>query len=240
VFAWWAACNFLGLFIRVAGSNLVFVRCGAFIHWEYFMANRQFWTVIVSAAIALGAGAPGASAQGQGGTLQLHKGDHICLLGNTLGERMQHDGWLEAMIQARFPQDQLCFRNLCESAEQVNFRVRVQGFGTPDEWLAREKADVIFAFFGFNESIAGPQGLDKYKKELDSFVKHTLDQKYNGNIAPKLVLFSSIAQEKIDDPNLPDNSPNNANIKLYADATRQVAQDEGVIYVDLFTPSLQL
>src|SRR4051794_17609788 len=26
---------------------------------------------------------------------KLDKGDHLCIIGNTLAERMQHDGWLE-------------------------------------------------------------------------------------------------------------------------------------------------
>ena len=204
------------------------------------MSNRRLLGAVVSAAIALAGAAGTASAQAHGGPLKLEKGDHICILGNTLGERMEHDGWLETLVQSRFPGQQLTFRNLCEAADQVNFRIRVAGFGAPEEWLGREKADVIFAFFGFNESFAGPKGLDRYKKDLDSFIQHTLGAKYNGKSAPRLVLFSSIAQEKINDPNLPDNAANNKNIKLYADATQQVAQDHGVIYVDLFTPSQQL
>ena len=31
------------------------------------------------------------------GNLELRKGDHICLIGNTLADRMQHDGWLETL-----------------------------------------------------------------------------------------------------------------------------------------------
>ena len=31
-------------------------------------------------------------------TLALNQGDHICLIGNSLVERMQHDGWLETRI----------------------------------------------------------------------------------------------------------------------------------------------
>ena len=30
-------------------------------------------------------------------------GDHVCLIGNTLAERMQHDGWLEAILHFRYP-----------------------------------------------------------------------------------------------------------------------------------------
>ena len=44
--------------------------------------------------------------------LELKKGDHICIIGNSLAERMQHDGWLETLIHARFPKHELVFRNL--------------------------------------------------------------------------------------------------------------------------------
>ena len=27
--------------------------------------------------------------------LEIKPGDHICIIGNTLADRMQHDGWLE-------------------------------------------------------------------------------------------------------------------------------------------------
>ena len=37
------------------------------------------------------------------GSLEPRKGDHISLIGNTLADRMQHDGWLETMLQSRFP-----------------------------------------------------------------------------------------------------------------------------------------
>src|SRR5688572_12373273 len=70
--------------------------------------------------------------------LELHKGDHICIIGNTLAERMQHDGWLETLIHARFPEHELVFRNLGYSADEVRLdrRLRSLNFGTPDEWLS--------------------------------------------------------------------------------------------------------
>ena len=43
--------------------------------------------------------------------LELNKGDHIVLIGNTLAERMQHHGWLESYVQAALPKHQLVFRN---------------------------------------------------------------------------------------------------------------------------------
>jgi hypothetical protein len=47
--------------------------------------------------------------------------------------------------------------------------------------LSRHQADIILAFFGYNESFQGQEGLENYKAELDAFIKHTLNQQYNGN-----------------------------------------------------------
>ena len=49
----------------------------------------------------------------------LQKGDHICLIGNTLPERMQHFGWLETLLQNRFPDHELVIRNLGYSADEL-------------------------------------------------------------------------------------------------------------------------
>jgi len=35
-------------------------------------------------------------------TLAFNDGDHISIVGNALADRMQHDGWLETLLQARF------------------------------------------------------------------------------------------------------------------------------------------
>ena len=109
--------------------------------------------------------------------LEIRKGDHISLIGNTLADRMQHDGWLETQLQAGFPRDELTIRNLGYSADELTIRLRSEDFGTPDEWLSRTKTDVILAFFGYNESFGD---LDRFKHDLAQFITHTLGQKYNG------------------------------------------------------------
>src|SRR5918997_528805 len=82
--------------------------------------------------------APAATNAADPPKLELKKGDHICVIGNTLAERMQHDGWLETLIQARFPEHELVFRDLGYSGDEVRLdkRLRSMNFGTPDEWLA--------------------------------------------------------------------------------------------------------
>ena len=170
---------------------------------------------------------------------------------------MQYDGWLETMLQARFPKHQLVLRNLGFSGDEVGTRLRSKNFGTPDEWLsglakpiggyednrfagADTKADVVFAFFGYNESYAGQAGLEAFKKELAGWITHTLAQKYNGRSAPRVVLFSPIAHEDLGTPDLPDGKENNQRLALYTKAMADVARAGNVTFVDLFTPSAKL
>jgi len=168
------------------------------------------------------------------------KNNHICFIGNTLADRMQHHGWTESYLQAQFPDKVLRFRNLGFPADELATRPRSVGFGSPDVHLSHSKADVVFAFFGYNESFNDEKGLANFKKELAKFIKHTRSQKYNGKSAPELVLFSPIAHEDIDDPNLPDGKENNVRLILYSKAMAQVARELDVPFVDLFTPTLKL
>jgi putative heme-binding domain-containing protein len=174
------------------------------------------------------------------GRLEIQPGDHICIIGNTLADRMQHDGWLETYIQSRFPTHNLVFRDLGFSGDELTLRLRSANFGSPNEWLTRCKADVIFAYFGYNESFAGPAGLDKFKADLEDFIKGTLGQKYNGKSAPRLVLFSPIAHENVKDRNLPDGSANNPRISLYTAAIADLARKHQLPFVDLFRPTQEL
>lgn len=167
----------------------------------------------------------------------LEKGDRICFIGNTLADRMQHFGWLETLLQARLPDQQLVFRNLGFAADELTVRPRSMNFGEPDIHLAHSKADVIFAFFGYNESFGGEAGLPDFKKNLEAFIEHTLSQKYNGKSAPRLVLFSPIAHEDLQDPDLPDGTKNNQRLALYTQAMADVARQKNVPFVDLFAPT---
>ncbi len=180
--------------------------------------------------------APGILAA-EGRVLTLKPGDHISIVGNTLADRMQHDGWLEAHLVSRFPTHDLVFRNLGFSGDELTLRLRSQDFGTPDQWLSKTKADVIFAFFGYNESFAGKAGLAKFKADLDTFIKHTLANKYNGATEPRLVIFSPIAQEPALGRDLPDSTAADERLELYSDAMNEVSKANGVVFVDLFRPT---
>ena len=110
--------------------------------------------------------------------LELNKGDHVVLIGNTLAERMQHHGWLESYVQAALPKHELVFRNHGFSGDKVNSRPRNRGFIAPHDYLKISKADVIIAFWGYNESY--DNNPDKFKGELIKWIDETKKQNYSG------------------------------------------------------------
>jgi putative heme-binding domain-containing protein len=176
-------------------------------------------------------------AEAQQELLKLEKGDHIAIIGNTLADRLQHYGHLEAMLHARFPEHNLVVRDLGFSGDTLTERPRSDNFGSPDEWLNKVQADVIIAFFGYNESYAGEAGLPQFRKDLEAFIDHTLSQKYNSESAPRLVLCSPIAFEDLKWPHLPDGKEQNKNLELYTVEMGKVASETAVLFVDLFHQS---
>lgn len=172
--------------------------------------------------------------------LELQKGDRVAIIGNTLADLQQHAGWFEALIHQAWPEKEILVRNLGVAADEVDKRVRSEGVPKPEQWLTEMKADVVLAYFGFNESFQGEAGVPKFRQRLDAFVKETLGSQYNGKRAPKLVLFSPIAHEDLKSQHFPDGAANNKNIALYTSAIAEVAKANGVLFVDLFGPSQKL
>src|SRR5262245_14137243 len=172
--------------------------------------------------------------------LELKPGDHIAIIGNALADRMQHSGYLETLLYARYPQHDLVVRNLAVAGDEIVTRHRSENFGSPDEWLEKVQADVILAFFGFNESFKGYEGIERFRADLDKFLKETRARKYSDRGSPRVVLFSPIAAEKHRDPNFPEPTANNANLSDYTAAMADVARANDVQFVDLFKPSQQL
>lgn len=172
--------------------------------------------------------------------LDLSKGDSIALIGGGVADRQQHHGWLETMVYQEHPEHDLVMRNLGFAGDEVALRMRSENFGTPEEWLTKIKADVVMAFFGFNESFQGEAGLSKFKTDLETFLKETKAKNYSGKTPARVVLFSPLAFENVKSVDLPDGAKQNENLKLYTAAMAEVAQAQAVQFVDLFAISQRL
>ena len=116
-----------------------------------------------------------------------------------------------------------------------------KGHGTydsPDAWLTRLSADVIIAFFGYNASFNGTEGLETFKNELRDFIRHTMAQSYNGTHPPELALVSPIAFEDLSARiGTPNGQVENANLALYTAAMEDVASELNVRFVNAFAAS---
>lgn len=196
--------------------------------WQFRLRSLA---ILVTLLVGLGSSA-------QAEALQLEPGDHLCLVGDGLGESLQHDHHWESLLHTRFPEHNLVVRNLCFPADEPYLRPRSMNFGSPESHLKHSGASVILYFFGASESFAGEAGLEAFKQDLTKLVKETLEKDFSGKGPPRIVLVSPIAHENLRDPNLPTAETANRNRKLYTEAIEQVATETGVGFADVFTPTL--
>ncbi|WP_153556406.1 PVC-type heme-binding CxxCH protein [Roseimaritima sediminicola] len=166
--------------------------------------------------------------------------DVVAIYGNGLADRMQHDPWVETVLQSQLKDKNLRFRNMSFSGDMVNKRPRNEGFTNDEEYLKHVAPDVVFAFYGYNESFAGEQGAAAYRQELRKLVDRYSEARAEQGETVRFVLFSPIAYENFGNPHLPDGRELNRNLAIYTEATRAAAEQTGATFVDLFTPTMQL
>ena len=170
--------------------------------------------------------------------LTLEKNDHICLIGNALGERMQHQNWWETALHSSFPDLELTVRNLCFPGDEPKQRSRSKDFGSPHSHLTHSKASVILYFFGFNESF---KDLGRFKKDLSKVIKDAQAQDFNGDgNAPRIVLVSPIAFEATGHPHLPNGDEHNQRLKKTTAVISEIAEQFKVGFADVFGPTKEL
>lgn len=161
---------------------------------------------------------------------------NIVFIGNTLAERLQNNNYLETLLYKSFPDRNLKVRNLAWSADEIKLRPRPLNFGTLDEHLYRQEADVIFAFFGLNESFKGLDSLENFKKDLDNFLSHLKYQQYNLQSSPEIILVSPLMHEDLGG-GLPDPTAHNEYLESYVRGMQDVASKQNIHFIDLYTSS---
>jgi lysophospholipase L1-like esterase/uncharacterized cupredoxin-like copper-binding protein len=172
------------------------------------------------------------------GPLAPAKGDHIVFVGNTFAERMAHFGHFETLLQTQYPDHELVVRNLGWSGDTPSLQPRPLDFGTMEEYLVQEQADVIIACFGMNESFSGEAGRSEFEESLRNFIASMRDLKPGGD-EPEILLVSPIAHESLGG-SFPDGAAHNADLAAYTESMRMVAQEQGVRFADLYQHSMKL
>ncbi len=166
--------------------------------------------------------------------------DVVAIFGNGLADRMQHDPWVEAVLQLNLKGKDVRFRNMSFSGDIVTQRPRNQGFTNDTEYLQHVAPSVVWIMYGYNESHAGPGGVSAYEAELVKLVEKFRVLRKDAGVDARFVLFSPIAYENTGNRHLPDGKELNTNLKAFTEATRKAADAAGATFVDLYTPTLKL
>jgi lysophospholipase L1-like esterase len=174
------------------------------------------------------------------GEFKLDDADHVVFLGSTLIEREQRYGWWELALTTHFPGKKITFRNLGWSGDTVFGESHVGfaytrsgsanvagGFKHLIEHALHLKPTVLIIGYGTNESFEGQKGLPRFVKGLNTLLDALAPAK------ARVVLLSPLRQGDMG-ALLPNPAKNNENLRLYADAIRDVAKKRGATFVDLY------
>ncbi|MDF1853141.1 MAG: GDSL-type esterase/lipase family protein [Verrucomicrobiales bacterium] len=157
--------------------------------------------------------------------------------GNSFVERLQEDGTFEALLQVAEPGKQLRFRSLAHTGDEVGFRIRPAKFGDHLGYISSQlPCERVVMCFGMNESFAGAGGLPDFERDLGTYLK-MIRERHPGS---ELVLVSPTAVEESDAGVFPDPDSRNQSIKLYSEAMQNIADEQGVRFIDLFGPSQEI
>ncbi|WP_435008560.1 SGNH/GDSL hydrolase family protein [Tundrisphaera lichenicola] len=185
--------------------------------------------VPLGVAILLGLAPPSKA----GPPFELVDGDRVVLIGGTLIERDQSHGYLETRLTRRYPDRSITFRNLgwsgdtVEGPSRARFGTTTDGFQHLRDHVLALKPTVIILGYGANESFEGKAGLPKFLQDLDHLLATIEPSK------ARLVFLAPNRQEDLGPP-LPDPTRHNADLALYRDALKAVAEERGAAFVDLF------
>lgn len=171
-----------------------------------------------------------AGAPFKAGKFELESNEVIVLTGQTNLVREQKSGELESLLATGFSKQQPRFRSMAWEGDTVYEQWRDLNFGDWKGQLDAVGTSVVIAQFGQVEAFDGKDKIPAFKvayhRLLDQFASRT----------PRLVLVSPMPFEKPTASHAPDLTLRNDDVAAYANAVREIAQQRGAIYLDLFTP----
>jgi len=161
-------------------------------------------------------------------------GDRVVFLGSTMVEREQRYGWWETALTARFASATVVFRNLGWSGDTVFGEARA-GFGSPADGFKQLrdltlelKPTRIVICYGLNESFAGKNGLERFRKQYEVLLDALAPAK------ARIALMTPTGFE-VHPQRLPDPTANNANLALYVEVVREIAKKRDLGLIDLWS-----
>ncbi|HEX8236340.1 MAG TPA: PA14 domain-containing protein [Abditibacteriaceae bacterium] len=184
------------------------------------------------ASSAPGATTPGATAQSQG--FFFHNGDRpILFLGDSITEQRMYTTFIEAYVLTRFPTWNVQFRNVGWSGDAAPLWQR----GSYENGMKRDilplKPAAITIDFGMNDARGGEVNYNNY---INYSTRLARDLKAAG---ARVALITPSPEEKYE-VGQPGGSAYNNMLWKYSQGLKQVAAQEGVLFVDQYTPFINV
>ncbi|WP_419192987.1 SGNH/GDSL hydrolase family protein [Kolteria novifilia] len=162
----------------------------------------------------------------------LRDGDRVVLVGDTLLERAQRQGYFETALLSRFPDADVTFRNLAWSADTVNgvsrayFDAPAKGRERLVEQLKTADPSVLILGYGRADAAAGPDQVETFAKDYRQLLADAAGKE------TRLHLITPLPQEA--NSTSPDDlSQRNETLAAYAKAVRELAESTGARTIDL-------
>ena len=168
---------------------------------------------------------------------EFRDGDRVVFLGDTMMEREQKQGYIETILTSRLQGKKVIFRNLAWSADTVlgesraSFDPPEMGFERLKEQLEAIKPTVAFLANGMAESFKGEAGLEKIKADIRKLMDTIREISKPETV--RFAIVTPLMHEPLGAP-LPNPDAHNAQLRLYAQALRDVAKERNAALVDIF------
>ena len=175
---------------------------------------------------------------GPNAPFELRDGDRVLFIGDTFFEREVDYGHIESRLTASFPDRNVTFRNLAWAGDTPMGRARASfdWNKSKEDWLKRVKEQVALvkptvAFLSYGMTAAldgGEAGVPKFKAEMDKLmdaIEEVSGQKV------RFVLLGPIAHELWE----PEAKEQNRILRLYEEATRELAATRQAHFVDFMS-----
>jgi hypothetical protein len=166
------------------------------------------------------------------GKFELLDKDVVIFAGQTNMVRAQQNGYLESQLAIHFAGREPRFRSMAWEADTVYQQWRDLNFGGWREQLEWVGAKTLIVQFGQMEALDGQDRLDAFKTAYGQLLDELM------RVTPRIVVLSPTPFEKPTGM-IPDQTPTNAHVRAYAQAARTLADERGLIFVDLIDPFMQ-
>ena len=166
-------------------------------------------------------------------------GERVAVVGNGTAERMNLYGHVETSFHLATSNRPTMFRNFAWPADEVANQQRPSNYTTIDNPLDVYSPTTLICMFGMNESFQGTseEAIQGFVSQYRDYLQSQRQRFQDDALGPRFVIVSPIAFESSNDPLQPTGLQENANLRAYSSAIERMCREDGLPFVDLFTPT---